>query len=383
MNCQEVMELMQRSLDGDLDSRETSRMMEHIRSCPDCAAMLDRLTLLSNNLAQLPRVEPRFSIVDSILPQLELIPIASSEKSSEAVSENGAEDAAEPLPPRSARPGRRSYRRLTGAIAAGIVVGLLIAVNPFSWLSHSGQDNDAMSMPETAGTSSAGSAASSSEPAQSSAEAQLFAQSDEKALKNDAPGSAEASPSPEAPAAPESKAPSFTTAKPADRGLASKDSEKKDDKGLADNRSAAQETEPPESSEPETTFDIARQTGDEAAPAATPSAIAPLSPEPEGNDKSHAFTSIAPAFVWVSPDGKYKATVEDERMKVYELKDGELVLVFQSDVHAGSTIGGVRWDDQSAILQYAWTDADGKTVRLQWDAATGQETEVADENTGP
>ena len=73
MTCDEGRELIQHSIDSDLDSQETVLMNEHIRTCPDCAAFLERMTLLSKNLAELPRVAPPFSLVDAILPKLEII----------------------------------------------------------------------------------------------------------------------------------------------------------------------------------------------------------------------------------------------------------------------------------------------------------------------
>ncbi|MEK5030644.1 zf-HC2 domain-containing protein [Paenibacillus sp. FSL R7-0302] len=71
MKCAEVMEWMHRYLDHDLSQEEMLEMFRHIDDCPACAEVLDRLTLLSQQLEQLPDVKPPFSLVDSILPQLE------------------------------------------------------------------------------------------------------------------------------------------------------------------------------------------------------------------------------------------------------------------------------------------------------------------------
>ena len=73
MNCQEVIELMQRQLDNDLEQDEIEQLTTHTRHCPDCAALFERLTLLSAELTALPRVSPSYSIVDAIMPKLELI----------------------------------------------------------------------------------------------------------------------------------------------------------------------------------------------------------------------------------------------------------------------------------------------------------------------
>ncbi|UQZ32975.1 hypothetical protein C2I18_05000 [Paenibacillus sp. PK3_47] len=71
MKCAEVMEWMHRYLDHDLSQDEIIEMFRHIDNCPSCADVFDRLTLLSQELEQLPDVKPPFSLVDSILPQLD------------------------------------------------------------------------------------------------------------------------------------------------------------------------------------------------------------------------------------------------------------------------------------------------------------------------
>lgn len=70
MNCAQVMELMQRHLDGDLNNEELELMANHLENCPECAEMMQRLKQIDQDLANLPKVTPPFSIVDSILPKL-------------------------------------------------------------------------------------------------------------------------------------------------------------------------------------------------------------------------------------------------------------------------------------------------------------------------
>ncbi|MBD0379062.1 anti-sigma factor family protein [Paenibacillus sedimenti] len=70
MNCQEVMELMQRQLDGDLLAQEEEELEAHLMHCLECAEMFERLQRLSDELAGLPKVVPPYSLVDAILPQL-------------------------------------------------------------------------------------------------------------------------------------------------------------------------------------------------------------------------------------------------------------------------------------------------------------------------
>ncbi|MGM0880679.1 MAG: anti-sigma factor family protein [Bacillota bacterium] len=127
MNCQEVMELMQRQLDDDLDESEREVLINHTRHCPDCAAMFERLKLLSAELTSLPKVVPSYSLVDAIMPQLERIelfgqPEAAAEASSSSITESIE------VTPRRVKRDRRwpSMRVMGGVIAAGIVAGLFL-----------------------------------------------------------------------------------------------------------------------------------------------------------------------------------------------------------------------------------------------------------------
>lgn len=127
MNCQEVMELMQRQLDDDLDESEREVLMNHTRHCPDCAAMFERLKLLSAELTSLPKVVPSYSLVDAIMPQLERIelfgqPEAAAEASTSTIAESSE------VTPRRVKRDRRwpSMRVMGGVIAAGIVAGLFL-----------------------------------------------------------------------------------------------------------------------------------------------------------------------------------------------------------------------------------------------------------------
>lgn len=130
MNCHEVMELMQRDLDQDLNDSEHEAMMAHLQQCPDCAEMFSRLQQLSQELANLPKVAPPFSLVDSILPQLAEIdragegPITTSAAS--PVSVDGKTAAVIPLT--TERP--RRFRSAWSLAATGGIVaaGLLLAV---------------------------------------------------------------------------------------------------------------------------------------------------------------------------------------------------------------------------------------------------------------
>lgn len=126
MNCPEVMELMQRQLDDDLAEGEMEVLTNHTRQCPDCAAMFERLKLLSAELTSLPKVTPSYSLVDAILPQLEQLDTHGQQEAAAAPAA-GAPEKTE-LPARRTKRERRwpSMRVMSGVIAAGIVAGLFL-----------------------------------------------------------------------------------------------------------------------------------------------------------------------------------------------------------------------------------------------------------------
>ncbi|MEI0738159.1 zf-HC2 domain-containing protein [Paenibacillus sp. JTLBN-2024] len=80
MKCPEVVEWMHRYLDYDLSEEETVQLYEHLKHCPECTETFRMLKSLSRDLEDLPKVTPKFSIVDAIMPQLEAIDQARQEK---------------------------------------------------------------------------------------------------------------------------------------------------------------------------------------------------------------------------------------------------------------------------------------------------------------
>lgn len=127
MKCAEVMEWMHRYLDKDLSQDEIVEMFRHIDNCPSCAEVFERLTLLSNELEQLPDVKPPFSLVDSILPQLAELDRSSREQSAVRTEE----PVVVPFSRESSR-GKSSKgtsiatRTGIGAIAAAVILGIAI-----------------------------------------------------------------------------------------------------------------------------------------------------------------------------------------------------------------------------------------------------------------
>lgn len=137
MNCHEVMELMQRDLDQDLADAEREAMLAHVRGCPGCADLYDKLQRLSGQLEVLPKVTPPFSIVDSILPKLEelgLLPEqgAAAESSAAQASErtlaglSSHEALPETRSKRSGTPRWFSWKIAGGVAAAALALGMFI-----------------------------------------------------------------------------------------------------------------------------------------------------------------------------------------------------------------------------------------------------------------
>ncbi|ANY68571.1 hypothetical protein BBD42_20395 [Paenibacillus sp. BIHB 4019] len=148
MNCQEVMEYMQRELDGDLDEYEKATMTKHFKQCPDCAAMFERLKNLSAELENLPHVTPSYSLVDAIMPQLEQL---SFEAAGSVVAQQEQETA---MPKRRKTPDRGAsskLRQLTGVVAACLVAGTFIVSYNAGWFNGS-QSNHDMSRTEASAT---------------------------------------------------------------------------------------------------------------------------------------------------------------------------------------------------------------------------------------
>jgi len=124
MTNQEVNEYMQRFLDEDLNESELEALMEHIRQSPASAALFDRLQRLDTELDQLPKVVPPMSIVDSILPRLELAGLMDQAPMTDTVSTDNLSNHVIPLARRVPLRERINFRLMSGVIAAGIVLTL-------------------------------------------------------------------------------------------------------------------------------------------------------------------------------------------------------------------------------------------------------------------
>jgi hypothetical protein len=112
MNCDEVIDLIQRDLDETILEEEHRQVAAHTASCQACAKMQARLHHLNLGLMNLPNVAPAYSLVDAILPELEKLDAAKGHQKMNRMVQ-----------------GWFNKKRLfttSGALGAAVVLGLLI-----------------------------------------------------------------------------------------------------------------------------------------------------------------------------------------------------------------------------------------------------------------
>ncbi|WP_020615667.1 zf-HC2 domain-containing protein [Paenibacillus daejeonensis] len=381
MTCQEVMDYMQRQLDGDLDERETDILHKHTRHCPDCAAMLERLQRLSGELDSLPKVTPPFSLVDAILPQLDEI---EHKPAPHAAAFAAPEEASRRVAPTDRRKGwldRLPLRTLSGVVAASIVAGLFI----FNYSTPSPSDEAAEVSTFQAQTgdtndTGAGSMNGSGEmPGEleggvpdGNEEMGIFVTNgnEEPSATNDsvgenASGSEEPSTQPAPRGANELTPNTDEQATPAEQGKPSsekslpnreqnapesgqkQDTRKNSSNANSDEPSAGMMSEP-ESAPPVSEQPSMDQPVREEMLFDFPMDMAPTFDEelPSASDVARGY---AQADTVASPDGQMKAAVQSHVLQIYG-SDG--MLIFESRKQPGSSIQHLSWSSDSQTLSY-------------------------------
>ncbi len=335
MKCEEVMELMQRHIDGDLEQHEISLMMDHADRCSDCAAMLSRLRKLSSELEQLPRVVPKFSIVDSILPELERLHAEGATSGANEAAVDPAAASPAPTSARSQRPSRNFYRKISGVVAAGIVVGFLLFSSPGEWL-KSGGSQDQAAMPDLA------SAPEARQEAASAPEAGLYSMSETS-------GGAQAQDQYGAEIQPKSISPSSKEDVP-QPSAEMRNNNMSNDEDVTGGSGNVQDKEPVE-------VEVTQRqtlTGEE--------------------DPEMAGLAAIPAEQADSPDAKWKAVsvTGSGTFEVYKIENGELL--YHSEPREGS-IGQLTWNEEGTVLSFTVIDADGNAKEWQFDTETLTESQ--------
>lgn len=380
MNREEGMELVQRSIDGDLNEEETSRLQAYLLKYPECAAFKEKLTRLSEELTQLPHVAPRYSLVDAILPQLDrIVPEPAPGTSEAAASES-------PYEPRARRSGERrtGYRRLGAVVAAGVVAAVLIIAQPFS-LPKSDQDKSA-SMAETMNQSAPAGAEASS----GAASGQRATTDQEMRMEISDVAGAEAGQG-AAKDAPTAKASGGsneggTGSKPSANDSASEglDLQAPVTKFTKSTSAAGEAPSPSAATRGAEGGSSGSSQGHQGfappAVAANPDPAATNDPSADGPVVTEgttitgvpdmAFSSSSAESSWPSPDGSLTALAVDGGIRIVQT-DG-MKTVFESGSREGS-ISDVTWGQNGQDLYYTWTDASGKSTDMRWSAADNRE----------
>ncbi|MDI4646698.1 anti-sigma factor family protein [Cohnella hashimotonis] len=387
MNREEGMELVQRSIDGDLNEEESSRLQLYLQNYPECAALLGRLTRLSEELTQLPHVTPRYSLVDAILPQLErIVP----EPAPDAEQATAAEAAA--YEPRSRRIGGRKsvYRSLAAVVAAGVVAGVLLIAQPFSL--QSDQQKAALQQESAAG-SAPGAASSDIMRKNVMNEKAVPEMAEDNASSSEFNQQSQSSSSSEGSADGGDESVSGTSL----HGSAGGGESGSSVDSAGEVPAAKTETQSPTASLSATPDSAAGSRLEFAPPAASSSGTSDktdqdtrnfASAQGEGPAKSGAGASgpaaaEAPSVAglpemslsaampsWASPDGKLTALAYQGGLRI--VKTEGLETVFESGNREG-TVSDVSWGQDGQDLYYTWTDASGKATDLWWNAKENRE----------
>lgn len=380
MKCEEMMNLMQQSLDQDLTAEEERAMLAHLKQCPGCSDLYVRLKLLHEELAQLPKVKPAYSIVDAILPQLEEMPLWSVDSAEGPETSAAAKEQVVALPEAPVRRSRRgliSWRIFSGVAAAGIVIGLLLSNQDNLNLNKTASESVALESRMGAPQAASGAEENNKEAPPSEAGGahnSAVVPTQTEAVK--AAPSAMPEPSPEAGTEPKDLSGRVTMASPADSYM-------KDQFGQMQQQSAAEDrgtaygaaSEPSEvkqeqvAGNPEAADSVPEslpgETSDEkrfSLTIADQAGAGETAPEPEQGDAASSLSADADAkrvevqslagFAaaeapepLTSPDGLYTASVADGKVTITN-KDG--ASVFVSSIHLGPEVQ-VRFGE--------WTDA--------------------------
>jgi hypothetical protein len=372
MTCHEVIEYMQRQLDGDLDEVETDNLMKHIKHCPDCPEMYGRLQRLSAELENLPKVSPSYSLVDAIMPDLERIDTA-------AARQDGREEAASAYgsraKPRKRLTDRFSFRVMSGVIAAGVVAGLFLVTNPPASLDHADQ-SQALESADSSNTSATGSDDSGGD--------QLAME--EKIADSDADRSvaAESADSSTADRAADNSAADGAANKSTDSSKLPDPSDSDGDAGSGDAPSVSMPSGGERSSnslqhDAAVPYADGSQGNNSAGQAdSKPDSGETAAPKMEVEEQSGTSMGImaqpAPARnEALSPNGAYNTVVSDTGITVYEADAGGVL--FEKNVTEG-TVSIVGWSADSKTVEYRVQTPEGAEDHYVIDVLEGTEKKL-------
>lgn len=384
MNCQEVVESMHRYLDRDLSSDETALMYQHIAVCPTCAETFQLLKSLSKELEELPAVTPPVSLVDAIMPRLDVI---DRERGGSSASPKEASSSPAEMMPEIRRPRREASwwstvggRTAIGAAAAAVILGIAIfsfepkviseAELPYEESANvagqvgGAEDNLDINEPEAGMIMEDAPARGgiNSGDATGSTDARTYAGSSEL-KQNEQPDSKSESnkdgQAPEPSDSPSRQAPSTEKSDTPSRPDTSKDNSTKPSVTDQKNPSGAQEAAPPAAAVPPLDNDTQPTTpggGGEAASGLQErnSANTEFPENNESDDEREmGFMAVAPMMEWTSPDGRYRAQLDMNTLVVYNIppNPSDPMEVIDSIPLRGSWVNG-EWSADSQTFKY-------------------------------
>ncbi|MCJ8011456.1 zf-HC2 domain-containing protein [Paenibacillus sp. KQZ6P-2] len=379
MKCPEVVEWMHRYLDYDLSEEETVQLYDHLKQCPECAETFRMLKSLSRDLEDLPKVMPKFSIVDAIMPQLDAIDKARQEKSASR-EEPPAEMVPVPVRPVRTSKFRNSVagRTAMGAAAAVVILGVAIFTYSPKHLPTAEEPSfeSQKKMAETAASSNAGTQASGVQPNVEQKNAANDIQDGQESA--DGASSLESVPatSPDDAAAKKQPAkPAEPTSKPEDKAVTRSGGSSEPLKQTPDNSKTDSGTSKKASSNETTTLaDGGGDSQDKTAADSGNTTETPETPETPASDLKNniqdpgvkednppmGIASIKNTPLQIkSPDGKYVVTVEENKLNIYSVsdKDGQKTATKTIDL-PGTWVSGV-WSADSTVFTYQTTDDQG------------------------
>jgi len=341
MKCHEVMDYMQRYQDGDINDLEQAEMRKHMRECTSCAEMFERLNRLSDELVNLPKITPPFSIVDSILPQLEEIDRTARAKRPHRLA-GGWNTFKKSV----------SLRALGGLAAACVILALVIVQGPSMLGSDQSANDDALMDSANSGNKESADTAdqfsvmfSTSESADDAGPAN---QEQENAAEERSMKSADEPV--EAPAE-----------EPADNGVrgfgSTADNSGNEGTGQAGGGSTGAEGGSVITENPTV---VSRESNDEADYEVTTEEQPAVDPEQKDqDDKAMGFTSNLIANVAVSPDGLLEAYVEKtaDGLQVI-VADQQQERIYASPLKKADAVSELVWSEDGATLTYKVTTGD-------------------------
>ncbi|WII39246.1 anti-sigma factor family protein [Paenibacillus thiaminolyticus] len=414
MNCAEVMELKQRSLDGELKQSEESLLTEHIRRCPACAEMAERLENIHQELVQLPKVAPPYSLVDAILPSLQQIEKqqaavagASPSPASGSMERQGS-DVTEPRKPEQ-KPqvvtavqkwySKRQWRAAGAVVAAGLVFGLFMVMfkpptateqaGDFAELMQSAQESGAPSgssqslrsnQPDGKTVPQEGSAGMDNEGSVSYKDQQQDAQPSGGAEQKSGNAQDTAPPKPAADGRAADRQQSKGEKPDKDRKPVASPAEKQEKTGNQDKKAeepaAGKENTGTEQDEPQDSKvppSIAAVPGNETPANGSSADAGSMGLEDKELERHSLFAASKEA---TSPDGKWMVVWENGRLMLYGVTDTEQTKL--QTLAFADRPEELIWSSDSSRLEVKVRTADGQR-QFQYDVSSNGLTEAAAE----